>query len=185
MAVRLLPITSLASHAAEWRTPRNRPPPARRCASSTGSTRSPRVRSAKPTMPAATRVAPYVPLSLIAAIPATNSVSPTGRMASGPRRAVHGVAFQEHGGDDVVAGAKVGEQLVEQVAMAASLPQVMMGVDDGQVGIENVLAAAPAPARLRREERSGRTRVTPSPDARDPRSGRGAAAPRPPSPAAD
>ena len=35
-------------------------------------------------MPAATRVDPYWPLSLMAARPATNSVSPTGRISTGP-----------------------------------------------------------------------------------------------------
>ena len=35
-------------------------------------------------MPAATRVGPYMPLALIAAWPATNSVSPTGRISTGP-----------------------------------------------------------------------------------------------------
>ena len=60
-------------------------------------------------MPAATRVAPYCPLSLIAAMPATNSVSPTGRISTGPDGAVHRVALQEHRRDDVVAGAEIGE----------------------------------------------------------------------------
>ena len=74
---------SLASQPAAWRMPRKRGLAAM-WASSTGPTPSPSVRSAKLTMPAATRVGPYRPLRLIAATPPTNSVSPTGRMAAGP-----------------------------------------------------------------------------------------------------
>ena len=73
-----------ASHAALWRMPRKRPPPAWTWASSTGATPSPSLRSTVPTMPAATRQDPYAPEALMAAMPLTNSVSPTGRMASGP-----------------------------------------------------------------------------------------------------
>src|SRR2546422_10154725 len=54
------------------------------CASSTGGIRSPSRRSAVPTIPAATRVSPYRPLALIAAMPCTNSVSPTTLNSSGP-----------------------------------------------------------------------------------------------------
>ena len=57
----------------------------------------------------------------------------------GPARAVHRVAFDEHRGDDVVAGADVGEELVQQVAVVRAVPQVMMGVDDRQVGLEDRL----------------------------------------------
>src|SRR5215472_9685885 len=111
VATRLLPIMGLASHAAAWRTPRKRPPAAWMSASRTGSTRSPSVRSPKPTMPAATRVGPYRPLSLMAAMPATNSVSPTDRIRR-PVRAIHRVALHEDGGDHVVPGADVVEELV-------------------------------------------------------------------------
>src|SRR5215471_18047052 len=137
----------LASHAAACRTPRKRPPAARISASSTGSTRSPRVRSPKPTMPAATRVGPYRPLSLMAAMPATYSVSPTGRISSGPC-ARYIESLHEDRRHHVVAGADVGEEFVEQVAVIRPLPQMMMRVDDGQVGLEDGLRGPRGEPRL-------------------------------------
>ena len=53
--------------------------------------------------------------------------------------AVHGVAFLKHRGDDVVTGADIGEKVVEQVPMIRAIPQVVVGIDNGQVGIEDVL----------------------------------------------
>jgi len=64
--------------------PRNRPPLAARCASSTGFTRAPSVRSVLPNITAQARAGPNVPLALIAATPVTNSVSPKDRNSSGP-----------------------------------------------------------------------------------------------------
>ena len=54
-------------------------------------------------------------------------------------RAIHGVAFHEHGGHGVVAAAHVVEKLVKQVAVVRALPQVMMSVDDGQIRLEDGL----------------------------------------------
>ena len=74
--------SSLASHPDAWRMPQNRGLAAicaSRAAPASGS-----VRSTKPTMEAHMRPSPYWPLALIAATPLTNSVSPTGRRASGP-----------------------------------------------------------------------------------------------------
>ena len=53
--------------------------------------------------------------------------------------AVHAVAFLEHRGDDVMTGADVGEKVVEQVTMVRPIPQVVMGIDNGEVGIEDGL----------------------------------------------
>jgi hypothetical protein len=53
--------------------------------------------------------------------------------------AIHRVALEEHGGDHVVAGAEVGQQLVEQVAMIRPDPQMMVRVDDRQVRLEDRL----------------------------------------------
>ena len=66
--------SGLASQAVTWRMPRNRPPPASTWAASTSSI-SGAVRSAKPTMP---RMKPS------GSAATTNSVSPTGRKATGP-----------------------------------------------------------------------------------------------------
>src|SRR5690606_41068518 len=43
-----------------------------------------------------------------------------------PVGAVHRVALLEHAGDEVVAGARVGEILVEQIAVAAPVPEVVV-----------------------------------------------------------
>ena len=83
---------------------------------------SPSVRSAKLTMPAATRVGRSGRSRLIAATPLTNSVSPTGRMAVGAVGAVHRHALDEHRGRHVVPAAGVGDQLVDQVAPARDGP---------------------------------------------------------------
>ena len=64
--------------------PRNRLGLAACNASSTGATSAPSFKSAWPTMAAAARLGPYIPLALAAASPWTNSTSPTGRISSGP-----------------------------------------------------------------------------------------------------
>ena len=54
-------------------------------------------------------------------------------------RAVPRVALHEDRGDDIVTGSEVGEQLVQQVTVVRPLPQVMVGVDDRQLRLENRL----------------------------------------------
>jgi len=51
--------------------------------------------------------------------------------------AVHRPAFEKHGGDDVVPGIEVSAQLVNQIAMVRPIPEMMVGVDDRQFGIED------------------------------------------------
>jgi hypothetical protein len=55
----------------------------------------------------------------------------------GAALAVHRAAFEEDGRDDVVAGVEVGEQLVEEIAVIAALPQMMVGIDDRQVRVQH------------------------------------------------
>src|SRR4051812_48428893 len=55
------------------------------------------------------------------------------------RGAVHGVALDEDGRGDVVAGVQVGEEIIQQVALVGPLPEVMVGVDDRQRGLEDRL----------------------------------------------
>ncbi len=55
----------------------------------------------------------------------------------GPAGAVHRMALQEHGADDVVPAAQVREQFVQQVTMVGTLPQVMMRINNGQSRIKN------------------------------------------------
>jgi hypothetical protein len=57
----------------------------------------------------------------------------------GPVGTVHRTTFEKHGGGEVVPSGEIGEQLVEQVAMVRSIPEVMVGVDDRQFGIEDRL----------------------------------------------
>ena len=74
---------SLASQTTEWRMPRKRPSPAAISASSTRHT----VAEAQVGVPddaGAQRLLPNCPLALIAAVPLTNSISPTGFISVGP-----------------------------------------------------------------------------------------------------
>src|ERR1044071_9292137 len=96
---------SLASHAAEWRTPRERPPPPPGGAQREGGE---------------SRDAGGDARRAIRPAPAHRGHSRHElRLAERsellrPRGAVHRVALEEHGGDHVVAGADVGEELVEE-----------------------------------------------------------------------
>ena len=56
-----------------------------------------------------------------------------------PRRAVHRPRLHEHGGAHVVAGADVGQHVVEQVAPAGPVPQVVVRVDDELARIQRLL----------------------------------------------
>src|SRR6185503_5987946 len=67
------------------------------------------------------------------------------RGAGGP---VHRVALEEHGGDQVVAGGRVGQEVGQEVTVAAAVPQVMVGVDDRQVRLEDRLGRVAGQPRL-------------------------------------
>jgi hypothetical protein len=62
-----------------------------------------------------------------------------------PARPEHGARLHKHGGNDIVAAAGVGHQLVEQVAPIRPIPEMMVGIDDGQIGLEDGLVAAGKP----------------------------------------
>src|SRR5262249_43509427 len=53
----------------------------------------------------------------------------------------HRPRLHEHGGDDVVAARGVRQQLVEQIAPAGSVPEMMVWIDDWQIGLEDRLLA--------------------------------------------
>jgi len=53
---------------------------------------------------------------------------------------VHGPRLHEDGRDDPVAGVQVGQQLVEQVAPAGPVPEVVVRVDDRAIRLEDLLA---------------------------------------------
>ena len=71
--------------------------------------------------------------------------------------AVHRLTFHEHGGDDVMAAADVGQQVGQEVAAAMRcVPEVMMWVDDRQVRFQRRLARAASPATLSGRHRCDR-----------------------------
>src|ERR1700722_14176363 len=47
-------------------------------------------------------------------------------------------ALDEHGRDDVMPGVDVGQEVVEQVTAARVIPEMMMRVDDRQVGLADL-----------------------------------------------
>jgi hypothetical protein len=55
------------------------------------------------------------------------------------------VRLHEHGRADVVTACDVGEELGEQVTAAGQIPQVMMRIDDRELGRERLLAAKREP----------------------------------------
>jgi hypothetical protein len=72
--------------------------------------------------------------------------------------AVHRQPFEIDGRGDVVTVACVGEQFGQQVAAGfGSLDQMMMWVDDRQIGLDDLLAAAVEPVRPDRQMRAGRS----------------------------
>ena len=75
-----------------------------------------------------------------------------------PVGAVHLAAFLEAGRDDVVAAADVFEQVLEQVAVAGPVPQMMVRIDDRQIGLEDLLAALVEPVRPDRRMTARRDR---------------------------
>src|SRR5438105_15745167 len=57
----------------------------------------------------------------------------------------HGARLHEHGGEDVVAAARIRQQFVEQIAPARPVPEMMMRIDDRQIGLEDRLLAPVEP----------------------------------------
>ncbi len=76
------------------------------------------------------------PLSLIAPTPAQKLDLADRLHLLRSAGTVHRAAFVEDGRDDVVAGVDVGQELIEQVAIAEEVPDMMMRIDDRQVGLE-------------------------------------------------
>ena len=67
-----------------------------------------------------------------------------------PVGAVHRQALHEHRGAHVVAAAGVAQQLVEEIAPARMIPQVMVRIADRQRGLENLLQRGQAHGRAGR-----------------------------------
>ncbi len=53
--------------------------------------------------------------------------------------AIHRLRLHTNGGDDVVAAADVGKEIVRQIARARSNPQMVMRIDDRQIRLEDRL----------------------------------------------
>ena len=68
-----------------------------------------------------------------------------------PARAMHRAALHEHRGDDVVATVGVGQQIVEHVAPARPFPQMMVRIDDRQLGLEDRLGPPREPVVAHRQ----------------------------------
>ena len=62
-----------------------------------------------------------------------------------PVRAVHRAAIDIDGGDDVVAGGDVGRHLLDHVAQAAAIPEMVMRIDDRARGIDDLLGVLREP----------------------------------------
>src|SRR6185295_1759407 len=60
-------------------------------------------------------------------------------------RAVHRTAVDIDGGDDVVAGSDVGRHLLDHVAQAAAIPEMVMRIDDRARGIDDLLGVLRQP----------------------------------------
>src|SRR5207248_1086029 len=69
--------------------------------------------------------------------------------------AVARAALDEAGGDDVVHGIDVGQQLIEKVAAARVFPQMMVGVDDRPLRLEDLLGQLAEPFRVGQRPRIG------------------------------
>jgi hypothetical protein len=63
--------------------------------------------------------------------------------------AVHRAAFDEDGLGDVVAAAGIGEQLVEEIAVIVTVPQVMVRVDDLEAGLDDFFLPLCRPGSVR------------------------------------
>ena len=64
---------------------------------------------------------------------------------------VHRVAFDINGANNIVTGGHVGDGLFEHVAFAGTVPQMVMGIDDGALRIYDIFLAQGEPilSRLR------------------------------------
>src|SRR4029077_7284539 len=73
----------------------------------------------------------------------------------GTAGAVARAALDEDGRDDVVPRIDVGQQLVEQVAAARVIPEMMVRIDDRQAWLEDLLGALREPFRGWQRARGG------------------------------
>ena len=72
--------------------------------------------------------------------------------------AVHLAAFLEAGRGDVVAAADIGQQILKQIAVARPVPHMMVGIDDRQLGLDDLFLPPVEPVRADRRMAAGRDR---------------------------
>jgi hypothetical protein len=73
----------------------------------------------------------------------------------GAARAIAGAALDKDGRDNVVAGIDVGQELVEQIAAAGVVPEMVVRVDDRQFRFEDVFPQFVEPFRVGQWARIG------------------------------
>ena len=122
-----------------WRMPRNRSGARSSAASSSGATASPSRRSAWPTIAAQTRQS-------LSGSPRADAVGELDLAERAQRFRRLGVRERERldvdRRDDAMAGARIGQVVVDHVAQRRPVEQVVVRVDDRQFGLEDGLAAA-------------------------------------------
>ena len=73
----------------------------------------------------------------------------------GPGLTVHGAGLHEHGCEDIVSAADVEQQIIEQITPTWSIPQVMVRIDDRQLGLERRFLRRGEPVLADRQVASG------------------------------
>src|SRR5271165_2255174 len=123
--------------------PRKRPPEAMMCCSRTPLARLPMRKSTLPMIPAQALAEPYLPLSLIAATPATNVVSPSERNSGGPPA-----------GEPLSAARSV-RGFEQRIAVPRPVPKVMVRIDDRAVRLERRFLGGGEPVLADRQMAAG------------------------------
>jgi hypothetical protein len=57
-------------------------------------------------------------------------------------------ALDEDGADDVVPRVDIGQELIEEIAPARMVPEVMVRIDDRQIGLDDLLGPLAQPFRV-------------------------------------
>src|SRR5262249_33159838 len=135
--------------------PRKRPPEATMCCSRMPLARLPMRKSTLPMIPAQALAEPYLPLSLIAATPATNVVSPSDRNSGGPSARYIFAAFEKHSRANIVAAPQILDQVVQEIAVPRPVPQMMVRIDDRAFGFERLLLGRGEPVLADRQMAAG------------------------------
>ena len=91
------------------------------------------------------RVGPYWPLALIAAVAVDELGLADGLHLGRAVGAIHRAALDENRLSDVVAAVGVGQQLIEEKAVVRAIPQMVVRIDDLQFRLDDLLLAQRKP----------------------------------------